>query len=458
LLVTAPALDMPAGGAAPRIAWFSPMPPSSSGIAAYSAEILPRLRARGVAVDVFVDSSLGAAPGDAIVGAHDFVWRHRRAPYDQVIYQLGNAACHGYMWGYLFHYPGLVVLHDAQVHQARAQALLGRWDARRDDYLREFAANHPAAPPDAGLLVAEGLGGTMFGLWPHVHLLLEAARLTVVHSEALARRLAAEHQAPVRAIPMGVADPLAAASSLTAADVRARHGLGPQHLVVGAFGGLTPEKRLPQVLDAVTALAAEHPDLHLLLVGTPALHYDVADDAAAHGIADRVHFTGFVPEAELPAHLLAADICCCLRWPTNGETSASWLRAVAAGRATIVSDLAHQSDVPVIDPRGWRATRMDPVAVAIPTLGEATCLLAALDQLARSPQRRVRLGAAARAYWSTHHTLDHMADAYMTVIAAAIARPAPRPPLPGHLRDSGGERLAALLAPFGVEVPAGVAE
>ena len=55
-------------------------------------------------------------------------------PYDLVVYQLGNAACHDYMWGYLFRYPGLVVLHDAQVHQARAQSLLGGWTPRRDDY------------------------------------------------------------------------------------------------------------------------------------------------------------------------------------------------------------------------------------------------------------------------------------------------------------------------------------
>ena len=75
------------------------------------------------------------------------------------MYHLGNARCHDYMWGYLFRYPGLVVLHDAQVHQARAQSLLQRWKPRRDDYLAEFAANHPDAPDDLGLLFEAGLGG-----------------------------------------------------------------------------------------------------------------------------------------------------------------------------------------------------------------------------------------------------------------------------------------------------------
>jgi glycosyltransferase involved in cell wall biosynthesis len=454
--VTAPLLDTANTRSSPRLAWFSPMPPSPSGIAAYSAEVLPCLRARGLVIDVFVDPS--QRPGDGMTAAHDFVWRHRRAPYDLVVYQLGNASCHDYMWGYLFRYPGLVVLHDGQVHQARAQGLLARREPRRDDYLAEFAANHPDAPADIGRLIAAGLGGTLFGHWPLVRLLLQAARISAVHSAALATELSTRHEAPVRPIPMGVADPRAPPGPVTAADVRARYGLGPDDLVIGAFGGLTPEKRLPQVLGAVAALVSEHPRLHLLLVGTPAPHYDVARDAAAHGIADRVHLSGYVPDEELGAHLAASDICACLRWPTTGETSASWLRALAAGRPTVITDLAHQPEVPVAPPRGRHDRHANPVAVAVPILGEAIALRAAFDELARSRDRRAALGAAARDYWSRRHTLDHMANAYVTAIDAALARQAPRPPLPFHLRDTGGARLTELLAPFGVEPPAGIVE
>ena len=110
--MTAPPLETSGSASGPRLAWFSPMPPSSSGIAAYSAEVLPHLRARGLVIDVYVDPSQRPDSSDGVAAAHDFVWRHRRAPYDLVVYQLGNASCHDYMWGYLFRYPGLVVLHD----------------------------------------------------------------------------------------------------------------------------------------------------------------------------------------------------------------------------------------------------------------------------------------------------------------------------------------------------------
>src|SRR5690348_11969858 len=105
-----------------RLAWFSPLPPTRSGISAYSAELLAYLERR-YAVERFDERA-----------ASDFVWKHRRAPFDLVVYHLGNARWHDYMWAYLTAYPGLVVLHDARLHHARASLLL---KSKRDaDYRR----------------------------------------------------------------------------------------------------------------------------------------------------------------------------------------------------------------------------------------------------------------------------------------------------------------------------------
>ncbi|MCC6388934.1 MAG: hypothetical protein IT302_16295, partial [Dehalococcoidia bacterium] len=95
-------MSTPPGARGLRVAWFSPMPPSPSGIAAYSAEVLPLLRARGIAIDVFTE--LPGTAADGLMAARDFVWMQRRLPYDLTVYQLGNARCHDYMWGYLFRY------------------------------------------------------------------------------------------------------------------------------------------------------------------------------------------------------------------------------------------------------------------------------------------------------------------------------------------------------------------
>src|SRR5437588_202810 len=129
-----------------RVAWFSPFPPTRSGIADYSHELLPLLEPAHV-IERFSESR-----------ANDFVWMARRNPYDLVVYQLGNAPCHDYMWAYLAAYPGLVVLHDAKLHHARARHLLRA--GRAADYRREFAFDHPDARAEFADYAIGGLGGS----------------------------------------------------------------------------------------------------------------------------------------------------------------------------------------------------------------------------------------------------------------------------------------------------------
>ena len=435
-----------------RLAWFSPLPPSSSGIAAYSDEVLPRLRGAGLEIDTFADAN-----------AQDFVWRHRRHAYDLTVFQMGNAACHDYMWGYLFRYPGIVVLHDAQLHQARALSLTKRWVPRRDDYLAEFRANHPEAPDHLGDLVAlGGMGGTMFQHWPLVRLVIDSARMVIVHNARLAADLRETHPtSTIHDIPMGVADPFGGSQDTphqrrdrSRASLLARHGIPEDAIVLAAFGGITPEKRIPEILRALSAVAEQHPRLHFMLVGNRVAHYDVMNDARAWGIADRVHVTGFVPDEALTDYLVAADICACLRWPTNRETSASWLRCLAAGRPTLITDLAHLADVPTLDPRGWRplqigAEPQEPVAVSIDLLDEDHSLQLAFERLAIDVRLRDQLGHGARAWWQTHHQLPPMADAYVRLLAMALATPAPTVSLPSHLTDDGTRRVERLFAEIG---------
>jgi glycosyltransferase involved in cell wall biosynthesis len=462
-----------------RIAWFTPLPPgppsrqhpsrvgvasskladeeaqrvraARSGIAAYSAEILPLLRLRYEGIDVFVDRAPSVDEPD-VFSAHDFVWKQRRRPYDLTVFQMGNAACHGYMWAYLFRYPGLVVLHDAQLHQARALWLMKRYRPRYDDYISEFRATEPQAPPDAAYVIAAGLGeSALYQHWPLVRLVLESARLSVVHNTWLRAHLAERYPAAtIDAIEMGVADPALALAAPKLAGERVaseggeartsiliRHGIPADAVVIAAFGGVTPEKRLGPLIQAIGMIQDRVPALHLMLVGDEAPHYDVRADATRWGISDRVHVTGYVADADVPSYLAAADICSCLRWPTNRETSASWLRAIAAGKPTLITALAQLADLP-------------PIAVSIDVLDEEHALPQALESLATDPGYRARLGRAAREYWNARHRLEQMASGYERVIARAVSLPAPVPDLPAHLRNDGSERLRAIAGEMGV--------
>ena len=94
-----------------RVAYYSPQPPSRSGIADYSALLLPALRER---VDVVL-----AEPG-------------KRAPAaDVALYHIGNDPdAHGWIVDALRKRRGLVVLHEYVLHHLIAGITIGRGDGR----------------------------------------------------------------------------------------------------------------------------------------------------------------------------------------------------------------------------------------------------------------------------------------------------------------------------------------
>jgi len=389
--------------------------------------------------------------------AVEFVWRHRRQPYDLPVYQLGNSSAHDFLWGYLFHYPGLLVLHDAQVHQARARFLLERWQPRLADYLAELGANHPGIRTDIGHMVAAGYGGSLYARWPMTRLVIERSRLTAVHAPLLAEQLAATHpRAIIRALRPGVIDPRKAPGDLhaAAAALRARHHICPEAVVFGAFGGLTPEKRLPAVLSAVARLPRSGPPVHLLLVGKPYRHYDIGAAISRHGLSDRVHLTGYVDDEDIPAHLEAVDACLCLRWPSNGETSGFWTRAIGAGRPVITTTLSVHGDLPLCGVGADASASPDAIGYRVDVLAEAEELPVALEALVRDAGLRDRMGHAARRYWDAHHTVDLMADDYARLMTEAATMSGGAVALPPHLMATGEELAHTLLHESGVaDVP-----
>ena len=428
-----------------RVAWFSPLPPVRSGVAAYSADVLAAL-GDAIEIDCFVD-----APGQGrVCNAHDFLWRHRRHPYDLTVYQLGNAPCHDYMWAYLAAFPGLVVLHDARLHHARARALLRR--GRADDYRAEFQFDHPDAVRDFTEFAVEGLSGPIYSFWSMLRVVMVTARTVAVHNSRVAADLRLEYpSARIETLRMGVgASP--SGSSDAAARIRGQLSIPDGATVFAAFGKMTAEKRIGQVLRAFRKLVASGIDAYLLLIGDASEYAALDRDPSA---LDRVRVTGHVADGDIAAYLAASDICLCLRWPTALETSAAWLHCLAAQRATVISDLAHLADVPALDPRTWRSAHSpdQPVAVAIDLLDEDRSLTLTMQRLARDRALRDELARRGHEYWSRHHTIELMAEDYRRLIPAVIESPAPLPAaLPAHITDNYSEAGRRIARRFGVDV------
>jgi len=103
-----------------RVAWYSPLPPQRSGIADYSAELLPHL-AEHCEIELIVDE--GVRPAGTLAARFP-VHGHRALPgllaagrFDAVLYQLGNNRdYHASIYRSLIDHPGVVVLHEYVIH------------------------------------------------------------------------------------------------------------------------------------------------------------------------------------------------------------------------------------------------------------------------------------------------------------------------------------------------------
>jgi glycosyltransferase involved in cell wall biosynthesis len=421
-----------------RIAWFSPFPPTRSGIAVYSADAVPRLAASHQ-IDCFPETR-----------AAEFAWRARRDPYDLIVYQLGNAPCHDYMWAYLAAHPGLVVLHDARLHQARARSLLQQ--RRFADYRDEFRYDHPDAPRDVAEYAIEGLGGPIYYFWSMVRVVMDSARMVAVHSPRVAADLRRDFPATaIDTIGLGTAPVWADAAAR--ARVRKALRIPDEAVLFAAFGKITNEKRIDAIVRCFDRLASERGDVHLMLAGDASDHPTLGPLLAASSRNPRVHVTGHLPDADVAAYLAAADACLCLRWPTALETSASWLQCLAASRPTVVTALAHLADIPTVEPIGWRASHpaLEPVAISIDLLNEDEALFQAMRRLAGDPALRQQLGRAGFAYWAADHTLDAMISDYERVLADAVTRPAPSVEgLPAHFREDYSQNTRRIAGAFDI--------
>ncbi len=377
-----------------RLAYFSPLPPARSGIADYSAELLPALAERAD-ITLFTDGP--DAPGD-LPRRPVAAFPAERWAYDLPLYQMGNSAHHADIYHMLRRYPGVTVLHDYVLHHLIAGLTLGAGSfaayAREMSYdlgdaaaprLRDIRSGRAANPLTEVALNARVIDSSL-GL--------------IVHSHTVAAWIRAIRPAARVAVIPHLVAPRRARSR------RAELNLPPDALLIAVVGQVTATKQLPLALRAFRRLLAVVPEARFLIVGQVLPEVDLDGLLAELGLAESVTRIDYVESFDAFNDWAAtADIVLNLRYPTLGETSGAALRVMAAGRALVVFD------------HGWYAEIPDGAVVKTPPLDEEA-LLAALLALARAPERRAALGEAAARYVAEACAPAAVADAIIDFIAA----------------------------------------
>jgi glycosyltransferase involved in cell wall biosynthesis len=388
-----------------RIACFTPLPPSTSGIAQYSAELLPVL-ARDYAIDAIIADDAPPPDPSPDTGVRRAGALEATEPYAAYLYQLGNSPEHAYILDRVEREPGICVLHDATLQHLQAWRALRGGSTAAAEYRAEMGRRYGTT----GIAAADDLLHNRQPVVPYVAIplfepVVERSLTTIVHGRyARDLVLARCPSANVVVVPHGV--PILPMGDRT--EARSRLGIPADALVIAAVGNLIPEKRLEVALRAFARALYGLPEALFVVAGAASPHYDPRAMARAHGLEPVTRWLGRVDAPTFEATLAAADLCVNLRWPTGGETSGSFLRMLAAGRPTIVNAVGSFAETP------------DDACIKVPVGGEAeaAAIVRAILRVARDPDWATALGHRARAFVAEAHSFERAAAGYRAALEA----------------------------------------
>jgi glycosyltransferase involved in cell wall biosynthesis len=400
-----------------KIALWTPLPPTRSGIAHYASMILPGLaRLHDVTAVVATPGDVAAferssahSPGFRVIAADEGVMSAES--FDLAIYQLGNNPHHEFIYRQALRRAGLVVLHEVVLHHLIVEMTLARGDG--DAYVETMRRNHGPS----GAAWAEGRVAGLHGeignfLFPASLEAASGALAVIVHNEYARDRLRSFGVGtPIEVIGhpyVEQSDGRAADHAASREAVRKVLGAQPGDRLAGLFGFVTSAKRIGVVMEAFASAAARDPRLRLVIVGEPAPNIDLPSIAASHGVEGRLWTAaGYVAEESFDRYLDAVDCVVNLRYPTAGETSGALIRTFAAGRPVAVSQYAQFAEFPT------------DVATPIPLEGgEVESLTRFL--LTEPPQP---LASAQRRWLQEHCSLDATVAGYAKVIDSVVRGP-----------------------------------
>ena len=241
-----------------------------------------------------------------------------------------------------------------------------------------------------------------FSSWPHRRLVDRIPNHWIANSEANARTLLATGPwltaADVTTVPNGMdATPWIEAEPVPLS-------LPESAVAVGYVGRMVVEKGLGELADAWQALSPQHPELHLVLVGSGPWEHEFRSRLRG---AERVHWLGY--RRDVPGIMKSLDLVVMPSWGESFGLVAA--EAMAASRPVVASRSGGLAEVVVDGETGRFVPPRDPGALAD-----------AIVELARDPQTRNRMGRAGLERVRTHFTDDAMVDAYERVLMEVLER------------------------------------
>lgn len=392
----------------PRLAFVSPLPPERTGIADYSAHLLPALSRYYEIVLITDQKEVDVAAIGIELPVYGSAWlRANRAKIDRVIYQMGNSPFHDYMRDLMLEIPGTVVLHDFFL--SGLFSWLEHIDNSSGVWTRALYQSHGYVAVRDRYRDAE-----MAKMRYPVNLgVVQAAQGVVVHSEH-ARTLAKHWLGSDLAEDWDVIPQLQKLTEpYPRASAREALGLPQEAFVVCSFGILDPTKLNHRLLNAfLSSSLVRDAKCYLVFVGEnhPGDYgTQLRRIIGANKLAARVRITGWVNSSRFHDYLAAADLAVQLRSASRGETSRALLDCLNARVPVIANAHGSMAELPA-----------DAVCMLDDEFSDAD-LVAALETLRHNPEQREALRRRGREVIATGHAPEMCARPYAVAIEAFYA-------------------------------------
>lgn len=400
----------------PRLAYVSPLPPERTGIADYSAELLPLL-SKYYRIDLVVTqeniSNTWAIQNCPVRSVQWFV--ENADLFDRIIYHFGNSPFHQHMFDLVNQVPGIVVLHDFYL-----SGIVSSIDLHSDtpDYWAKelYKAHGYSALRDR--FQSDNIHDVIWK-YPSNLSVIQDSLGVITHSPntlRLAQRWYGEDLSGWKVIP------LLRSSKRELEKVTARKSLGLKEndFLVCTFGLLNQTKLNDRLLRAWTKSSlSTDKDCFLVFVGE--------NDPGSYGnellttikkceTSGCIRITGWVDEDKYHEYLAAADVGVQLRTLSRGETSAAVLDCMNYGLPTIINANGSMADIDA--ECVWQ----------LPDEFTDNQLVEALETLREDGEERNVLGDLAREVILQEHNPDKCAQEYYESIeefynSAAVGLP-----------------------------------
>jgi mannosyltransferase len=178
---------------------------------------------------------------------------------------------------------------------------------------------------------------------------------------------------------------------------------------LGVFGRVRPQKGTGDLVEALLQTLPKHPQWQVVLIGAITEAYipyqnELAQNLQAAGLADRVHFQGFLEDfAQLPMWYQAVDVVGC--FSRNEGFGVTCLEGMASGVPVAATRAGAWPDILNEGKDGWIAEAGNPDDIA----------RALNEMFSKTPEQLQHLGRTAKQTVLDRFTIEHEANRITSV-------------------------------------------